>query len=237
MRILALALFLVVTPLTAQTPATAVQPFSLKYSLYRNGEALGVAELRNWQASPGHWRFVSKTIATEGIAQIAGASASEQSDLIERQGRIELLGNRIETKVAWKNMVKTTQLVNSGTAYQYTDRKGSRLVPYRAGLLDQHSLTLALMADLRAGKRAGTLVYPIVNKGRLEDNTFKIVGTQTLNTALGKLNTVRVDRIRESSNGKSTHIWFASDKDYMPVLMQQLDENGDDIEMRILAIK
>jgi hypothetical protein len=121
--------------------------------------------------------------------------------------------------------------------YQYTDHKGSRQAPYRAGLLDQHSLTLALMADLRAGKRAGTLVYPIVNKGRLEDNTFKIVGTQTLSTALGKLNTVRVDRVRESSNGKSTRIWFAAERDYMPVLMQQLDENGDDIEMRILGIK
>lgn len=237
MRLLALALLWVAMPLTAQTPAASVQPFFLKYSLYRNGEALGVAELQNSQVSPGHWQFVSKTTATEGLAQVAGASAFEQSNLIARQGRLELLGNRIETKVAWKTQAKTTKLVNSGTAYQYTDRKGSKKTPYSPGLLDQHSLTLALMADLRTGKNAGTLVYPIVNKGKLESNTFKIIGTQTLNTALGKLNTVRVDRVRESSNGKSTRIWFASDKDYMPVLMQQLDENGDDIEMRILAIK
>ena len=32
-------------------------------------------------------------------------------------------------------------------------------------------------------------------------------------------------------------IWFASDRNFVPVLFQQLDENGDDIEMRILAIK
>jgi hypothetical protein len=237
MRLLALALFLVVMPLTARTTAASIQPFSLKYSLYRNGEALGTAELQNRQADPGHWQFVSRTTATEGIAQVAGASAFEQSDLIVRQGQLELLGNRIETKVAWKTQAKTTKLVNSGTAYRYTDRKGSKQAPYSPGLLDQHSLTLALMADLRAGKNAGTLVYPIVNKGKLESNTFKIVGTQTLNTALGKLNTVRVDRIRESSNGKSTRIWFASERNFVPVLFQQLDENGDDIEMRILAIR
>jgi len=236
MRLLALALLWVAMPLTAQTPAASVQPFSLQYSLYRNGEALGVAELQNRQVSPGYWQFVSKTTATEGIAQVAGASAFEQSNLIARQGQLELFSNRIETKVAWKTLAKTTKLVNSGTAYQYTDRKGSKQAPYSPGLLDQHSLTLALMADLRAGKNAGTLVYPIVNKGKREDNTFRIAGTQTLSTALGKLNTVRVDRVRESSNGKSTSIWFASDRNFVPVLFQQLDENGDDIEMRILAI-
>jgi Protein of unknown function (DUF3108) len=237
MRLLALALFLVVMPLTARTTAASIQPFSQKYSLYRNGEALGVAELQYRQTSPGHWQFVSRTTATEGIAQVAGASAFEQSDLIVRQGQLELLGNRIETKVAWKTLAKTTKLVNSGTAYQYTDRKGSKQTPYSPGLLDQHSLTLALMADLRAGKNAGSLVYPIVNKGKLESNTFKIAGTQILSTALGKLNTVRVDRVRESSNGKSTSIWFASDRNFVPVMFQQLDENGDDIEMRILAVK
>ena len=29
----------------------------------------------------------------------------------------------------------------------------------------------------------------------------------------------------------------AADRNFVPVLFQQLDENGDDIEMRILAIK
>ena len=237
MRLLALALCLVVLPLAAQTPADLVQPFALKYSVYRNKAELGVAELQNRQPSPGYWQFISKTTATQGIVSAAGASASEQSNLIVRQGQLELFSNRIETKLAWKTMLKTTKLINSGTAYQYTDHKGSKLAPYSPGLLDQHSLTLALMADLKAGKNTGTLVYPIVSKGKLENNTFKFAGTQSLNTALGKLNTVRLDRVRESSNGKSTSIWFAADRNFVPVLFQQLDENGDDIEMRILAIK
>ena len=236
MRLLALALGLVVLPLAAQTPAEWVQPFALKYSVYRNNAKLGVAELQNRQPNPGYWQFTSKTTATEGIVSAAGASASEQSNLIVRQGQLELFSSRMETKLAWKNMLKTTKLVNSATAYQYTDHKGSKQVPYKPGLLDQHSLTLALMADLRAGKNTGTLVYPIINKGKLENNTFKIAGTQTLNTALGKLNTVRLDRVRESSNGKSTSIWFATDRNFVPVQFQQLDEKGDDIEMRILAI-
>ena len=51
------------------------------------------------------------------------------------------------------------------------------------------------------------------------------------------LDTVRVERIRESSDGKRTRIWFAKNRGYLPVLIQELDRDGDDIEMRIAAIR
>jgi hypothetical protein len=237
MRLLALILLLLAMPLFANTPANAVQPFSLNYTVYRNQSMLGVAELRNKQASPGYWQFISKTTATQGVATIAGANINEQSNLIVRNGLLELFSNRLETKVAWKTMLKTTKLDDASDTYQYKDSKGTKQAPYRPGLLDQHSLTLALIADLNAQKKGPSFVYMVVNREKIEPYTFKIVGTQTISTALGKLNTLRVDRIRESNDGKTTRIWFAVDKNYMPVLIQQNDENGDDIEMRIAAIK
>jgi hypothetical protein len=237
MRLLAVALLLLAMPLSAGTTAASVQPFSLSYSVYRNQAMLGVAELRNKQVSPGYWQFITKTTATQGVATIAGASIHEQSNLITRNGLLELFSNQLETKVAWKTMQKTTKLDDAGKTYVYKDSKGTKLAPYRPGLLDQHSLTLALIADLTAQKKGPSFVYMVVNREKVEPYTFKIVATQTISTALGKLDTIRVDRIRESSNGKTTRIWFAVDKNYMPVLIQQNDENGDDIEMRIAAIK
>ena len=237
MRLLAFVLLLLAMPLSAETPAASVQPFSLSYSVIRNKAVLGVAELHNKQASPGYWQFISKTTATEGVATIAGASIHEQSNLIARNGLLELFSNRLETKVAWKTLLKTTKLDDSVKTYVYKDSKGTKLAPYRPGLLDQHSLTLALIADLNAQNKGPSFVYMVVNREKVEPYTFKIVATQTLNTAIGKLNTIRVDRIRESNDGKTTRIWFAVDKNYMPVRIQQNDENGDDIEMRITAIK
>ncbi len=237
MRLLTLIFMLFATPLFANTPAASVQPFSLSYSVIRNKAVLGVAELQNKQASPGYWQFISKTTATQGVANFAGTSVSEQSNLIVRNGLLELFSNRLETKVAWKTMLKTTKLDDASDTYQYKDSKGTKQAPYRPGLLDQHSLTLALIADLNAQKKGPSFVYMVVNREKVEPYTFKIVGTQTLSTAIGKLNTIRVDRIRESNDGKTTRIWFAVDKNYMPVLIQQNDENGDDIEMRITAIK
>jgi hypothetical protein len=237
MRLIAMALLLLALPLSASTPANSVQPFSLSYTVYRNQSMLGVAELRNKQAKPGYWQFISKTTATQGIATIAGAAINEQSNLIIRNGVLELFSNQLETKVAWKTMLKTTTLDDSRKTYIYKDSKGTKQASYRPGLLDQHSLTLALIADLNAQKKGPSFVYMVVNREKIEPYTFKIVGTQTLNTAIGKLDTIRVERIRESRNGKTTRIWFAVEKNYTPVLIQQNDENGDDIEMRIAAIK
>lgn len=237
MRLLASVLLLMAMPLFAETPVAQVLPFSLSYTVFRNDQALGVADLRNMQVSPGHWQFVSQTKATQGIANFAGASISEQSNLIVRRERLELLSNRLETKVAWKSIIKTSQLVDAGKTYLYKDDKGSKSVPYQAGMLDQHSLTLALMLDLRTSNKGQNLVYPVFNKGKAEPYTFKVIGYQVLNTALGPLNTVRVDRIRKTANGKTTRSWFAVDKNFIPVLIQQNDENGDDIEMRLIAIR
>jgi len=48
---------------------------------------------------------------------------------------------------------------------------------------------------------------------------------------------VRIDRIRESSDGRSTRIYFAKSLDYAPVLIQELNSKGDNIEMRILSVR
>jgi ribonuclease PH len=57
-----------------------------------------------------------------------------------------------------------------------------------------------------------------------------------LDTAIGKLNTVRIDQIRDDDSGKQTRIWFAIEKNYTPVQVQQTNEQGDVIELRILSI-
>jgi hypothetical protein len=120
--------------------------------------------------------------------------------------------------------------------YEFVDGKDRRQVPYAPGLLDQHSLTLALLEDLRAGK-GPQFVYKVINKGRVETYTFKRVGEQKLDTTLGKLDTVRIDRIRESSDGRSTRIYFAKSLDFAPVLIQELNTKGDNIEMRVLSVR
>jgi hypothetical protein len=237
MRVLALIVLFFAFPAQAGIPIAWARPFSMQQTLLHNGVNLGTAELQNKQTSPGRWQLVSRTIATKGIARLTGVSANEQSNLILRDGQLELYSNRIETRVALKTQIKTTQLSDDGKTYRYTDNKGSKQAPYQPGLLDQHSLTLALMADLNAGKKGPNFTYMVINRDKIEPYTFKIINRQTLDTAIGKLPTVRVDRVLGNSTGKNIRIWFATDKNFTPVLTHQINERGDDIEMRILTIQ
>lgn len=226
-------LSLLALPATASAPVDA---FTLKFSTLRNGDALGGTIMQFKPARAGVWQFSSTVNGTEGLAGLAGAGVNETSTLTAPGGQLTLFSNALETRLAWKTSVKTTALLKGGKAYQYSDGKTVRMADYAPQTLDRHSLTVALVSDLRAGL-GPEFSYRALAKGRAETYRFRVTGEERLNTALGMLDTVRVERIRESSDGKRTRIWFAKSRGYLPVLIQELDRDGDDIEMRIAAIR
>jgi hypothetical protein len=212
-----------------------IDPFVLKLQVSRNGTMLGVNNVELKQSKPGVWDFSGAIIGTDGLAMLAGATVKERSLLTAPKGGLELYSSFLETKVAWRRDVKTITLENDRTSYLYKDHKKSVAVPYQPGLLDQHSLTLALISDLQAGK-GPTFRYQTIVKGKIEPYTFRIVENQSIETALGRLDTVKVERVRQTANGKSTLIWFAKTKNFLPVKFQELNAEGDSIDMKIIAI-
>ncbi len=215
--------------------ASPVKPFTYQFSMLRNNSKLGIAELSFKPVSANTWQFSSESKGTEGLAQVARASASDISVLVLKNGKLELKNNRVQTKVAFNTRIKTTQLSTDGKTYQYKDHKSEKFVAYQAGAVDQHSLTIALMSALQ-NKKKPPFVFQVVNRNKIEPYTFNVVSTQILDTAIGKLNTIRVDRVRNDGVDKKTQIWFAIDKNYAPVLVKQTNEDGDAIEMRILSL-
>ena len=161
------ALGIVFGILALPASAALVDPFQFKYSVIHNDDLLGIAEMRFQPLQNTLWQFNSKTTGTAGLAKIAGANVSENSILSMHGDRIDLNSNRLDTKVAWKTSTKTVKLQPVGKSYLYTDSKGNKSVPYKPGIIDIHSLTIALMADLAAGK-GPNLVYATFNKGKVE---------------------------------------------------------------------
>ena len=90
---------------------------------------------------------------------------------------------------------------------------------------DKLSYQLQLQQDLRDGKTR--FVYNIADGGggELREYAFEIVSEETLDTPLGKVDTVKVKRSRASSD-RVTYAWLAKDWDYLLVRMQQ-EEKGD----------
>ncbi|MGS2717054.1 DUF3108 domain-containing protein [Eionea flava] len=84
--------------------------------------------------------------------------------------------------------------------------------------LDKLSYQLQLQYDI--AKNVNNLAYTIADKGRLKSYQFEILENETLDTALGKIDTVKVKVIRENPN-KTTLLWFARDWHYLLTRLEQ----------------
>lgn len=113
---------------------------------------------------------------------------------------------------------------------QYSKKDQTKTIELRPGALDIITHKVQLRRDLQAGKKI--LSYPVISRGKLKQYDYQVVGKEVLNTALGPLNTILVQRIRED-NSRQTKIWLATDWNYLAVRLEQI-EDGESHEMRII---
>lgn len=98
------------------------------------------------------------------------------------------------------------------------------------GTLDKLSYQLQLQHDI--AKKTENLAYTIADKGRLKEYRFEILGEETLDTALGNLNTRKVKVIRDNNN-KTTLLWFAQDWGYLLTRLEQYSGDKQTLTINI----
>jgi hypothetical protein len=55
---------------------------------------------------------------------------------------------------------------------------------------------------------------------------FTVVGNEKLATPAGGMQTLRVAKVRDGPEDKSTDIWFAVERDFLPVRVLIVDKDG-----------
>lgn len=100
-----------------------------------------------------------------------------------------------------------------------------KLVP---DALDKLNYQLQLRIDLATLSQPG--VYQLVDRKRLKEYRFEVLGEELLETAVGKLKTLKLRRLREPDASRETVIWLAKDWDYLLVQVQQ-EERGKSYEI------
>ncbi len=88
----------------------------------------------------------------------------------------------------------------------------------KAGFQDMITHRLQLRRDLSAGKQVFS--YPVISRGKLKQYDYKVVSEQILQTSIGPLNTVKVERVVDDAN-KTVIIWLATDWNHLIVKLQQ----------------
>lgn len=207
-------------------------------------EASFVLEAFGTTVGRSEWRLVpvgDAEFVWESRSEAAGAGALFHDGYVTERSRAELYGRAfrpleyrydriaedatrtVRVRFDWQNGVALN------TAEGHTWR-----MPLPQGTLDKLSYLLALMGDLSAGKRR--LRYTIADGGRLKTYDMREAGTETLETALGTFETLRIRRLRRADYGEAI-LWCAPALGYLPVKLENRDRDGRLVSMHIQSIE
>lgn len=101
--------------------------------------------------------------------------------------------------------------------------------------LDPLSYQLQLRQDLKAGQTE--MRYQIVDKNRLEEDTYAVVGEETIDSNLGSIDTVKVEKVRAPESKRKTYMWFAPEWDYLLIRLVQVEKDGTRYEIHLESAK
>ena len=233
MRFLLLCLALLLPAAHAAAPPA---PFSAEYEVFQNEKKLGRGTITLRALPNGQWELVTHSQATEGLVAAAGVSRSERSLLSWRGGKPEVVQYRMQQKAAWSERNLLLQVDPAARSASSTYKDKTTALPYRAGMLDRHGLTAAIMSDLAAGAR-DELRYTVASRDDVEEQRYDVAAAVRLRTAVGVLRAVRVVRVREDGNGRVTKLWFARERGWLPLRIKQYEADGETLDMRIVAIR
>lgn len=206
-----------------QGSASPLATYSANYSAEFNGLKIKATN-RIEEISPGQYRetFAARNILGK-IDEEALFSLSEDHQIIPQQysRKQSIMGAAREENQLfdWPN-----------TLVRYTKKGQSSEIPIIVGTLDITTHKLQLRRDLQAG--AAIFSYPVISRKKLKQYTYEIVGSEVLETALGPLNTVKMQRV-SAGEKRQTTIWFAADWHYMIVKLMRI-EDGESYFMDLI---
>lgn len=90
--------------------------------------------------------------------------------------------------------------------------------PTERGLQDRLSIQIAVMVALLRGEEPST--FPMIDDNRIKRYTYRKAGNATLDTPLGKIDTVIYESTREGSS-RIARFWMAPSLDYLALRAEQ----------------
>ena len=206
--------------------------FDAEYNLKRNGITLGISTRTLTANKDGSYVYASTTRPTGIIAWFVKDNIDEYSKWKFEGSQLrplEYVYNRhggsksrhVKLKFDWQHLIVTNSI--DGEPWRME-------IP--ADAQDKLIYQLSIMYDLAQGKK--NLAYKIADGGKLKDYAFEIEGEETLNTALGKMKTIRIQRIGDR---RDTTVWCAPQLAYLPVRLEQQDTDGAQLTMTLNAVQ
>ena len=203
-------------------------PFTASYSVGNNTVIAGQAEIELRQTESGsEWHYALSTRPT-GLFRLAGRGRVQESATFE----IVNENNRSILKPKSYKFRQDNELKRAIDATFIWDQKQlyfkrgdeNAAADLNTNTLDRLTMTVAMMSILNP--EFSTINMPIFDGGRLKEVQLVNEGIETIKTALGDVETVRVRTGNVAGSKRETITWFAPSMNNLPVRIEQLKEGG-----------
>lgn len=209
-----------------------IKPFTATYNLRSKG--MTIAEIRHQLAYRDSQLVFLTYSKPKGLATwISSIPVIENSLLEWRDGK--LLPLEYSRKHTGKQDAKIRDLL---IKYNYDKLQafaslGDETYSFNIenGLWDNASLILSIMHNLQHGLKE--LNYRLVDENELKDHHYRVDELESVDTAIGKLNAIKLVRLHGS---RETFMWFAPEMDYVLLKVQQFRKGKLKSEMTLQSV-
>ncbi len=120
---------------------------------------------------------------------------------------------------------------NNAQAFSQSDDE-SWEIALSNGVLDKLSFSVQLGQDI-AERGLEEFKYNIVDEDSIDEQLYRISSEEVLDTPLGQLNTIKIERVRAAESRRRTTVWLAKDWDYLLVRLEQVSSSGTETELSL----
>ncbi len=192
-----------------------LKPFSATYeSSYSGISITAVRELKNIGNDKVKISFDADSWAADIRESSIFTIKNNQLEPLEYKYKRTGVGKNKDLKVKFDYDTNTIISENNGKT-QSTEKKETTFDPL--------TYQLQMQADLAEQKTS--LEYHIADGKRFKHYEFKVIGKEQLKTAIGTLQTTRVERVKAGSSDK-TIIWFADNWDFLIVKIERIEDGS-----------
>ena len=208
------------------------RPFETTYTADYRGlpiSATGIRSLRREDKSDSQ-RYIFSSRAVSLFAKLNEASTFtlESSQLVPARYQYERTGlgknNTQDIRFNW-----ASGLANDAARDEAFTFNPNTLFSDR--LLYQLRLQVDLINTPMDSIRSKTWTYLIFDRGRMKEYVFEMADEESIDTALGTIDTIRLERKNEDSS-KRTTLWLAPSLEYMLIRFVQEDD-GDSFSLAL----
>jgi hypothetical protein len=209
------------------------QPHQARYAVYRNGKPAGEANV-SFEVQGNRLVIRSEGSGTEGLGRFLGVSETETVEGRLDEGRFQPEKFSHHSRIAGIDDAWTARYDWPRNAVMITKAKHTVSLNLGEGALDDLSLKLEIRRRLR--DKDPDLALFKVDDDEIKPHLYRLLDPEKLETSLGCLQTIPVERVRSDDRTRFSRTWYAPDLDYVVVRMERGKTGGPRMELRITEL-